>query len=62
MRLVAKTSKEYSETIQAVAQAIKDGTITKAEAEQCLKETRDLMIACMELGAHLEHLMENDHE
>lgn len=62
MSLVAQTSKEYSETIQAIAQAIKDGSVTVYEAQDCMKETEELISACMELAAHLRHIIEAEDE
>lgn len=62
MKLVAMTSKEYSETIQAIAQAIKDGSVTAYEAQDCMKETDELISSCMELAAHLRHIIEAEDE
>lgn len=61
MKMVASLSKEFSETIQALAfsmDQISEGgeAIVKSEAKQCRKEVRDLIKVCIELQAYLKEL------
>lgn len=57
LRLAGKTMQEFGEHTQAVANALSDGEITRAEAETCLKELNDVLASCIELKAHLERYL-----
>jgi len=57
LRLAGKTMQEFGEHTQAVANALVDGAITRAEAEICLKELNDVLLSCIELKAHLERYL-----
>ncbi len=59
MRLVAALSKEFAENVKELANALRDGVITKKEAEKCLKENMDLIKICLELQAYLEQFVED---
>jgi len=48
MKLIAKLSKEFSETVQEVAFAMQDNQITKKEASRCLEELDDLIKVSVE--------------
>lgn len=54
MRIMAEMSKEFGESIEALADSLRDGDINRREAERCLKETGDLVKKCIELEAHLK--------
>ena len=54
MHLMAKLSREYSEHIDSLADAIKDGQWTRAELARCRRENRDLLKACLETDAHFD--------
>jgi len=54
LRLAGKTMQEFGEHTQALANALQDGVITRAEAEICLKELNDVIASCIELKASLE--------
>jgi hypothetical protein len=58
MKLVAKISKEFGETVQEVAKALEDGVLDKKEIQRCRKENNDLIKACVEMNAYLEALDE----
>lgn len=54
LRLAGKMMQEFGEHTQALANALMDGVITRAEAEICLKKLNDVLGSCIELKAHLE--------
>lgn len=60
MKMVANLSKEFSETVQEVAQALKDGVLDPDEAKKCLKELNDLVQVAMEFKATLEHIVNSN--
>jgi hypothetical protein len=57
LRLAGKMMQEFGEHTQALANALVDGKITRAEAEICLKELNDVLVSCIELRAHLERYL-----
>ena len=57
MHLVAKLSEEFGESIEEMATALQDGVISKAEAQRCLKENKDLIKACLQLQGYLEQFL-----
>jgi hypothetical protein len=57
LRLVGKAMQEVGEHTQAMANALADGRITRAEAETCLRELNDVLASCIELKAHLERYL-----
>jgi len=57
LRLAGKMMQEFGEHTQALANALVDGKITRAEAENCLKELNDVLVSCIELKAHLERYL-----
>lgn len=57
LRLAGKMMQEFGEHTQAMANALMDGRITRAEAEICLKELNDVLASCIELKAHLERYL-----
>ena len=57
MKLIAKLSKEFSETVQEVAFAMKDNQINKKEASRCLKELDDLIKVSVEFKGVLLFLV-----
>jgi len=58
MNLVANLSEEFSDTIGAMAGALRDSVITKQDAKQCLKENKELIKACIELQAYLQKIIQ----
>ena len=58
MNLVANLSEEFSDTIGAMAIALRDSVITKQDAKQCLKENKELIKACIELQAYLQKIIQ----
>lgn len=55
MKLVSRVAREFGETVEQVAEALDDGTLTPSEAEKCLKETRDLIKVTVQLEGYLDH-------
>ena len=58
MNLVANLSEDFSDTIGAMAAALRDSVITKQEAKQCIKENKELIKACIELQAYLQKIIQ----
>ena len=58
MNLVANLSEEFSDTIGAMATALRESVITKQEATKCLRENKELIKACIELQAYLQKIIE----
>lgn len=54
MRLMAEMSKEFGESIGAIADAMRDGVIERGEIRRCLEETGDLVKKCLEVEANLK--------
>lgn len=57
MRMVGSLSREFGESMTALATALDDGRVTPEEAEKCLKENQDLITACVLLKAYLEQFV-----
>jgi len=57
MKLIAKVSKEYSESINQLAKSLEDGVLEKDEIKQCLKENMDLIKACLKKKAYLKQFV-----
>jgi hypothetical protein len=56
MKLVSGLSKQFSESIDALADALADGKINKVAAARCLQENKDLIEICIKIQAYLERL------
>lgn len=54
LRLAGKAMQEFGEYTQALANALLDGEIKRAEAENCLSKINDVLSSCIELKANLE--------
>ena len=57
MHSISSLTKEFGEDIKGMADALKDGVITKKEAGKCMKENKDLIKACIELQGYLEQII-----
>ena len=55
--MLADSTREFGEQMQAMAAAMTDGKITAPEAEKCLKETRDTIAALIKLEAYLKQYL-----
>ena len=58
MHLMSKLSKEFSESISALASAIEDTCMTNEEVKRCLAENRDLIRVCLQVEHFLRDLVE----
>jgi hypothetical protein len=58
MDLVSRLAKEFGENIEEMSSALKDGVITKKEAQRSIKENWDLIKVCIELDVYLKRLLE----
>ncbi|MCF8025832.1 MAG: hypothetical protein K9K82_10145 [Desulfobacteraceae bacterium] len=54
MRIIAKLSKDFSETTSSLADAVEDEVFTQDEVEQCLKKNRQLIKACLQIDHFLQ--------
>lgn len=59
MRLMADLSKEFGESVESLADALRDGRVEQREAQKCLKEVGELIRKGIELEAHLKHCLES---
>lgn len=57
MKLIAGGTREFGEHMAAMADAMEDGKITRAEAVGCLKELRDVMAELVKLRAYLKQFV-----
>lgn len=58
MHLMAEMSKQFAENLDALAEAIRDGQWSTKEANDCLKENRDLIRVCLQVEGFLHRLMD----
>jgi len=57
MVMISKLTKEFSENMATLAEAIEDGVITPKEARAALKENQDMIEAGLLLQAYLEQYL-----
>lgn len=57
MVMISRLTKEFSENMASLADAIEDGVVTQKEARQCLKENREMIEAGLLLQAYLEQYL-----
>ncbi|MDY6903713.1 MAG: hypothetical protein SWH61_03415 [Thermodesulfobacteriota bacterium] len=57
MQLISRISKEFSENVKALAEAIETGQWTKDAIKKCKSENRDLMRVCLQVEHHLNCLI-----
>lgn len=56
MCMVADLTREFSEQMAAVAEALKDGRISPDEARKCFKESGDVIKVLIKFQAHMKQL------
>jgi len=56
MTLNSQIMKEFGEHMEMLAAVLEDGNINQEERRMCLKELRDVIVACLQMQGYLEQV------